>query len=60
MTRTEFEAIIKTEYNIITEWTLKELRNKQLSKKLRTTSKEKMILVLDAHLQRHGKKLKHQ
>jgi len=59
MTRTEFEEHVKADDNRISVWTRIELRNKSLSKKLRTTSKEKMMLRLDDHLKRHGKHLKH-
>ena len=58
MTRAEFERLVPTEDNIVSNWAAKELRNKRLAKKLRTTSKEKMILRLDAYLKKHGKHLK--
>jgi hypothetical protein len=58
MTRAEFDAIISSEDNIISSWALKELCNGSLSRKLRTTSKERMILRLDKHLRKHGKNIR--
>jgi ABC-2 type transport system permease protein len=57
MTRTEFEAIVRSEDNVISQWTRVELRNKALAKRLRTTSKERMMLRLDEHLEKHGKRI---
>ena len=58
MTRVEFESVVKTDANVISEWVAKEVRHKSLSKKLRTTSKEKMIIVIDKYLSKHGKDVK--
>jgi ABC-type multidrug transport system permease subunit len=58
MTRTEFESIIKSDDNIVSQWVFKELRNPSLARKLRTTSKERMILRLDKHLEKHGRHLR--
>ena len=58
MTRQEFESVVKNDVNdvnVISEWVAKEVRHKSLAKKLRTTSKEKMIIVLDKYLAKHGK-----
>jgi ABC-2 type transport system permease protein len=57
MTRSEFESVVKADTNIISEWVAVELRNKSLAKKLRTTSKEKMMLQIDAYLKKHGKEV---
>jgi ABC-type multidrug transport system permease subunit len=59
MTRAEFDSIITSDDNIISAWAAKELRNRRLSRHLRTTSKERMILRLDRHLRKHGKHIKH-
>jgi hypothetical protein len=58
MTRTEFEALVKTDDNSIAKWVEYELRNKRLARQLRTTSKERMILRLDKYLKKHGKDIK--
>lgn len=57
MTRAEFEALVKADNNLIFEWAEKELRNKSLARKLRTTSKERMILRLDDHLAKYGRNI---
>lgn len=56
MTRKEFETAIDKKDNIISNWVLNELGNKRLARKLRTTSKERMILRLDAYLKKMTKK----
>lgn len=58
MTREEFTELVQKPNNSIAQWVAKELRLKVLAHRLRTTSKEKMILRLDRYLKRHGKKLK--
>ena len=57
MTRTEFEAIVRSDENPIATWAHAELRNKTLAKRLRTTNKERMMLRLDQHLEKHGKRI---
>lgn len=57
MTRSEFEDLMKNG-NVISLWVQKELRNKRLARRLRTRSKEKMIIRLDKYLERHGKRIK--
>lgn len=56
MTRSEFESVTQAS-NPISSWVEQELRDKRLAKQLRNQSKERMILRLDAHLKRHGKKI---
>ncbi|HIH24023.1 TPA: ABC transporter permease [Candidatus Woesearchaeota archaeon] len=58
MTRAEFDSVVKTDDNLIAAWVKTELRNRSLSRQLRTTSKEKMMLKLDKYLARHGKHMK--
>lgn len=58
MTRAEFESVVKSDDNPIAAWVKTELRNRSLSRQLRTTSKEKMMLKLDKYLARHGKHMK--
>jgi ABC-type multidrug transport system permease subunit len=57
MTRAEFESAVKADINPVSVWVEKELRSPRLARQLRTTSKERMMLKLDKHLQRHGKRI---
>ena len=56
MTRKEFSEHVNTKKNTIHAWILKELQNKKLAAKLKTTNKERMILKLDKYLKKQTKK----
>lgn len=56
MTRQDFAAIVTDEKNPIADWVRDELGNKRLAVRIRTTSKERMILKLDKHLRRMTRK----
>jgi ABC-type transport system involved in multi-copper enzyme maturation permease subunit len=58
MTRAQFEAIVTEGDNPVSLWAERELRNARLARKLRIRNKERMILILDRHLARHGKRIK--
>lgn len=58
MTRAEFEEVVNSHHNPIATWVKKDLRERRLARKLDTTSKEKMILVLDKYLKKNAKKMK--
>jgi ABC-type multidrug transport system permease subunit len=58
MTRFEFESAVTSEENLIAAWVERELRNKSLARKLKTTSKEKMIIRLDKYLKHHGRDIR--
>ncbi|MBR9692684.1 ABC transporter permease [Candidatus Woesearchaeota archaeon] len=57
MTRSEFEEIRKGGKNPISAWVRIEIGDKSLSRKLKTPSKERMILTLDKYLKKLTKKL---
>jgi ABC-type polysaccharide/polyol phosphate export permease len=58
MTRAEFEAFVDAGHNPISAWLEKDVKNVSLGRKMRTTSKEKMMIRLDEYLRKHGKKIK--
>ena len=58
MTRSEFEQLVTADDNLVSAWVGKELRNHKLARQLRTTSKERMMLRLDKHMERHGRHFK--
>ncbi|RME31439.1 hypothetical protein D6789_02745, partial [Candidatus Woesearchaeota archaeon] len=57
MTRAQFESVVTTAKNPIASWVRTELQMRSLARKLRTRSKERMILALDKYLKRQTKKL---
>ncbi len=57
MARAEFELLVTAEDNPIARWANDELRQSRLARGLRTRSKERMILRIDAWLKKHGKTL---
>jgi len=62
LTRADFHELIKTKekavkINSIYDWVLKELGEKKLAKKLKTNSKERMILALEKYVKKKTKKL---
>ncbi len=57
MTRVEFSRVVSREKNPIAEWVLRELGEKRLARKLRTPSKERMILALDHYLKKKSREL---
>lgn len=57
MTRATFEESVVAKGNPVVSWVRNELRERRLSRKLKTKSKERMILALDKHLKRKTKKL---
>lgn len=60
MTRAEFEQVAAKKEHPIANWVAKELGEKRLARKLRTRSKERIILALDKHLKRQTKRLQRQ
>ena len=57
MTRATFSEIVSTQKNPIRDWVRFEVKDKSLSRKLDTTSKERMILSLERYLKKVTKKL---
>lgn len=56
MTRQEFADVVNKKENPVYAWLLHEVKNKKLAAKLKTTSKERMMLALDKHLRKMTKK----
>ncbi|MBR9702900.1 ABC transporter permease [Candidatus Woesearchaeota archaeon] len=56
MTRQEFSALVNEKDNPVYDWLLHEVKNKKLAAKLKTASKERMMLALDKHLRKMTKK----
>lgn len=57
MTRAQFESVVTKAKNPIATWVKQQVNERGLARKLRTRSKERMILALDKHLKRQTKKL---
>lgn len=57
MTRAQFEEVISQRSNPIAQWVQTEMQERSLARKLKTHSKERMIIALDKFLKRRSKHL---
>jgi hypothetical protein len=57
MTRAEFEECRKGGKQPISSWVRNEIGDKRLARRLRTPSKERLILALDKHIKKETKRL---